>query len=115
MKKLLVSLWVIAIGCTMLSNAPSVYGEGADEHDRLMVYSDKLGNFFVSYTENNLTNVATKTIGIWQLIQIDYGAIRYRFFRNAKSGYLELWKVSTAGISRLYGGKLFPDQQYYLK
>ena len=112
MKKLLVYLWVMAMGCTMLSTAPSVYAEGADEHSRIMFYSDKLGNFFVSYTENNLTNVDTKTIGIWQLIQIDYGAIRYRFFRNAKSGYLQLWKVSTSGISRLYEEKLFPAQQY---
>jgi hypothetical protein len=115
MKKLLVFLSVMAMGCTMLSTAPSVYAEGVDEHTRLMFHSDKLGNFFVSYTENNLTNVATKTIGIWQLIQIDYGAIRYRFFRNAKSGYIQLWNVSSAGIFRLYGGKLLPAQQYYLK
>ena len=50
MKKLLVFLSVMAMGCTMLSTAPSVYAEGVDEHTRLMFHSDKLGNFFISYT-----------------------------------------------------------------
>jgi hypothetical protein len=97
----------------MLSTAPSVYAdaEGIDKDSIKIFYSDKLDNFVVSYRVENLTNIATKTFGIWEFMQIDYGAIRYYFFLNAKSGYLQLWELSNARISRLYDGKLFPTQK----
>jgi hypothetical protein len=111
MKKSLVILFVITMTCTVLLTTSSVYAEATDEYTRLMFYSDNLGNFFVSYAEENLTNVTARNMGIWQFIQIDYDSTRYIFFRNTKSGYLQLWRVSNRGISRLYGGKLSPVQQ----
>ena len=111
MKKLIVILFVMMMACTVLSTTSSVYAQATDEYNRLMFYSDKLGNFFVSYVEENLTNVTARNFGIWRYIQIDYDSTRYTFLRNTKSGYLQFWRVSNRGISQSYGGIFSPGQR----
>ncbi len=108
MKNLLVFLCVMAMGCMVPFIVPSVYAEGLDDYSELMIHSDTLGNVSsVSYTEENLSEVVVRNIGIYQIIKVDYVYIRYFFVHNTGSGYSWLWSVSNKGLSLIYGGKEF--------